>query len=256
MVQVGKAYTLFGATQLECDEWIAAISRAIDRLNKDQTVRSLFTLCHHPRSRPRPLLGPALRLSRTHTNAHVRTQTVKNGWLEKKGQKRYFVIKNGKLLWFNRMQKDDDAEANGYLLLDACAVSILPPVNGKYSLRITSEENAKREYTLIAASEADCSDWVRTHAHAHSVCPHGLTAHTCAGDGDGQCRRDGGHANPNDSVEPEVGHGGAVARLEPADRSSAGLGRPARGNRRQPALVRRTRQLPRGREERLARQEG
>ena len=106
-------------------------------------------------------------------------QTVKNGWLEKKGQKRYFVIKNGKLLWFNKMQKDDDAEANGYLLLDTCKVSILPPANGKYSLHIVASESGaaggkeggggagagakdkpKREYPLIASSETECSDWV------------------------------------------------------------------------------------------------
>ncbi|ELR13955.1 PH domain containing protein [Acanthamoeba castellanii str. Neff] len=140
--KVGKAYTLFGATQLECDEWMEAISRAIERLNFNQT-------------------------------------TVKNGWLEKKGQKRYFVIKNGKLLWFNKMQKDDDAEANGYLLLDTCKVSILPPANGKYSLHIVASESgaaagkegggagagagakdkSKREYTLTATSETECSDW-------------------------------------------------------------------------------------------------
>jgi hypothetical protein len=39
---VGKAYTLFGATQLECDEWMEAISRAIERLNLNQTVTALF----------------------------------------------------------------------------------------------------------------------------------------------------------------------------------------------------------------------
>jgi hypothetical protein len=39
---VGKAYTLFGATQLECDEWMEAISRAIERLNFNQTVYHLY----------------------------------------------------------------------------------------------------------------------------------------------------------------------------------------------------------------------
>lgn len=131
---------------------MAAINKVIELLNQDQAVILLTS--------------PVRLLVLTPT-----AQAIKNGWLEKKGQKRYFVIKNGKLLWFNKMQKDDGAEANGYLLLESCSVTILPPANGKYSFRISSSSPAKntskRDYTLTAASEAECNDWVR---HIRPLC--------------------------------------------------------------------------------------
>lgn len=115
--------------------------------------------CAEPEPNGLFLLSLVLRI--TDDRTLLPGQTIKNGWLEKKGQKRYFVIKNGKLLWFNKMQKDDSAEANGYLLLESCTVEVLPPANGKYALRITSlMAKLKREYTLTATSETECNDWV------------------------------------------------------------------------------------------------
>jgi hypothetical protein len=120
--KVGKVYMLTAHSQNECEEWLSAISKVIEDLASNKEAN------------------------------------FKSGWLAKKGQQRWFMVKNGKLLWFKKMQKSDDATAQGYLVLADCTVTTEPAANGKYPFRLLPKN--KKEYLLTATSEQECNDWV------------------------------------------------------------------------------------------------
>lgn len=79
----------------------------------------------------------------------------------KKGQKRWFIIKNGKLLWFNKMQSDVGTTANNYAILASSTVTPMTSSRGNYPFKlITKKGNASKEYVLIASSERETKDWL------------------------------------------------------------------------------------------------
>ncbi|PRP82991.1 rho GTPase-activating protein 25 [Planoprotostelium fungivorum] len=83
----------------------------------------------------------------------------KQGWLTKKGQQRWFFIKNNTLYWFIKEQfvnSDFEKEAKGSLDLSLCSLVDTPNAALTINIRSTSQGL----YTLSTKIKEDYDDWV------------------------------------------------------------------------------------------------
>eukprot|EP01114_Cavostelium_apophysatum_P012400 TRINITY_DN2764_c0_g1_i1.p1 TRINITY_DN2764_c0_g1~~TRINITY_DN2764_c0_g1_i1.p1 ORF type:complete len:1055 (+),score=300.76 TRINITY_DN2764_c0_g1_i1:165-3329(+) len=91
--------------------------------------------------------------------------TRKGGWLEKKGKKRWFVLRDDVLYWFNKeMSPTSDflkhVQFNGYLDLRlGCLVEPLPLAKLKNTFGLRSTMTGAN-YILTAKDETEMKDWI------------------------------------------------------------------------------------------------
>eukprot|EP00005_Dracoamoeba_jomungandri_P012984 CAMPEP_0174275506 /NCGR_PEP_ID=MMETSP0439-20130205/59862_1 /TAXON_ID=0 /ORGANISM="Stereomyxa ramosa, Strain Chinc5" /LENGTH=695 /DNA_ID=CAMNT_0015367615 /DNA_START=362 /DNA_END=2446 /DNA_ORIENTATION=- len=120
----GSSIELLAQTNEECEEWMEAIKEVVSSIEEREIEAK-----------------------------------GKTGFLIKKGKKRWFVIINSKLLWYNGVTNDPTVPANGFLLLPETRSSILEPSSGMFPIKIVSVKKSKICYTLYSSSQAECVDW-------------------------------------------------------------------------------------------------
>jgi len=89
----------------------------------------------------------------------------KLGWLEKKGQKRWFILKEGNLYWFNKEQlwtPDAVVSANGSLDMSECTVADGPEAKqkGNSTNFNFTVKNSRDTYILTAKTEHEKIEWI------------------------------------------------------------------------------------------------
>eukprot|EP01119_Soliformovum_irregulare_P015850 TRINITY_DN4526_c0_g1_i6.p1 TRINITY_DN4526_c0_g1~~TRINITY_DN4526_c0_g1_i6.p1 ORF type:complete len:770 (+),score=234.79 TRINITY_DN4526_c0_g1_i6:73-2382(+) len=91
--------------------------------------------------------------------------SIRQGWLEKKGKKRWFLLKGDTLYWFTKQQfsgSDFQKEINGLLELYRCTVSEgpegkLPKHSSHFNFTIANDHDV---YVLTARSQLEQKEWV------------------------------------------------------------------------------------------------
>jgi hypothetical protein len=85
----------------------------------------------------------------------------KSGWLEKKGKRRWFVLKDGAVSWYNQPKHHQSgANPNGSLKTGECYVDQIGEMNGLYAFTIYSKNQKEADYVMMASSSSEMEDWV------------------------------------------------------------------------------------------------
>jgi len=82
------------------------------------------------------------------------------GWLNKKGQDRWFYVKGSTLYWFSSEQDVNSnlaLNARGSLNLDSCSLTIHP--TKKFCLRISAPGGD--DYVLKGKNDVDIQEWYK-----------------------------------------------------------------------------------------------
>mmetsp|Transcript_26034 Transcript_26034/g.36626 ORF Transcript_26034/g.36626 Transcript_26034/m.36626 type:complete len:848 (+) Transcript_26034:100-2643(+) len=127
-----EAYTLTAKDDVDCSEWIAALQGGVYTANR--LVESGFE---------------------------------RTGWLEKKGERRWFVLRKAILMWFDTQVPFDSVtpeKANNHLEITAELVIQASPSEPVFFL-----ENKKSKYELRATTQNECDQWVESLKYAKGV---------------------------------------------------------------------------------------
>mmetsp|Transcript_25898 Transcript_25898/g.36435 ORF Transcript_25898/g.36435 Transcript_25898/m.36435 type:complete len:859 (-) Transcript_25898:56-2632(-) len=92
-------------------------------------------------------------------------EPMKQGWMEKKGRKRWYILKGGFLYWFNKQQymSSDLAKlANGYVDLTECQVTSGPDTKQRghsteFNLTLKSPTE---DYILTTPTDTELEEWL------------------------------------------------------------------------------------------------
>mmetsp|Transcript_9981 Transcript_9981/g.13709 ORF Transcript_9981/g.13709 Transcript_9981/m.13709 type:complete len:1266 (+) Transcript_9981:125-3922(+) len=91
---------------------------------------------------------------------------IKGGWLTKKGKKRWFLLYDGVLYWFNKEQiplpPDFKKKANGSLQLGPSIKVVADKSEKKKLYGFTIMGSEKGQYTVYAKDEFDATDWIQS----------------------------------------------------------------------------------------------
>ncbi len=87
----------------------------------------------------------------------------RRGWLEKKGQRRFFVLARLTLMWFTQQPAyEDTVEENANNSLNIMQYKIYFSADDERSFVIEHPHDKKRMYTLTATTKKEAHDWVRS----------------------------------------------------------------------------------------------
>ena len=115
----GAQYLLVCQTPRERDDWVHAIG---------ESLKSLAVL--------------------------VENNGIRSGWLEKKKQRRWFVLQDASLAWY---AKEGDARERGQLSMADCTVAI----DDSKTFTLVSSKDDQLRYQLVAKTSEEAAGWVR-----------------------------------------------------------------------------------------------
>eukprot|EP01087_Luapelamoeba_hula_P014352 TRINITY_DN4191_c0_g1_i1.p1 TRINITY_DN4191_c0_g1~~TRINITY_DN4191_c0_g1_i1.p1 ORF type:complete len:686 (+),score=134.37 TRINITY_DN4191_c0_g1_i1:1454-3511(+) len=157
----GSEYILSASSLTEMEDWVLTLMRAGSK-GDSASLPGAGT----------PLNASANSEFSTSRSTYAAIQSTKSGWLEKKGRKRWFVLRKGEISWFKSTPMSEEAfkrDMAGHLDLKKCRVRKLDDgrkIKGKFGMFLctvaapgdSSDEGV--EYLLLHPKEAEISEWV------------------------------------------------------------------------------------------------